>query len=423
MFGLYITYAFFFFMNVPARIPGLGVIRPTLLLAVVILGMLFAQGLLFEKKDLSGISRRLNQLLIYMVLTLPFVRWPGSVVVQNLPTFVKAVLFFFLTVKIVDTLPRLRVFLLVFVGCQVLRTYEPLMLHLTTGYWGSEAFMGAGDFLNRLSGAPKDVVNPNGLSYVIITALAFMHYLMTDTGKRWHTLLYVLLAPGMIYALLLTGSRSGAVGFVVLAGIIFFKSNKKAILVVIGVVGLVSAVAVMTPDQRDRYLSIIDSDTKNARTAGTRSSGFIKDIEVGMHRPIFGHGVGTSNEANYNYKGRRYKSHVMYTEVFVELGIIGVVFFLRVLWAIIQQGRRVKRLIAEKRDLLYAKDPEAHSLLTRLGDALEAWIGMALVFSLAQYGLSEYNWYLVAGLAVVLYNSVTKLVRDTDVEAALPARP
>ncbi|MEO0952520.1 MAG: hypothetical protein AAFY44_14520 [Pseudomonadota bacterium] len=133
VFALYLTYAAFFFLNIPNRVPGLGVIRPTLLLAIAILGLLFAEGMLFEKKDTSTISKRLNVLLIYMVLSLPFVKWPGSVVTQNLPQFVKAVLFFFVTVKVVDTIPRLRLFLLVVIGSQVLRVYEPLFLHLTTG--------------------------------------------------------------------------------------------------------------------------------------------------------------------------------------------------------------------------------------------------------------------------------------------------
>ncbi|MEL6447899.1 MAG: O-antigen ligase family protein [Pseudomonadota bacterium] len=409
VFALYLTYAAFFFLNIPNRVPGLGVIRPTLLLAIAILGLLFAEGMLFEKKDTSTISKRLNVLLIYMVLSLPFVKWPGSVVTQNLPQFVKAVLFFFVTVKVVDTIPRLRLFLLVVIGSQVLRVYEPLFLHLTTGYWGSSAHMGGGEMLSRLAGAPNDIINPNGLAYVVITAMAFMHYLMTGTKKVWHTLLYLALAPGLLYALLLTGSRSGLVGFGVLALIVFFKSKRKGLLVLVGVVGLAGAISVMTPDQRDRYLSIVSEDTKNASSVTSRSSGVTKDLENGFKRPIFGHGVGTSLEANANYRGQAYYSHVMYTEVFVELGIVGVVLFLLVLWSIVKTSRLAKRTLDERAEVLRQSAPAELAFLSRLANAVQAWVGMGLVFSLAQYGLSEYNWYLVGGLSVVLYNCVVAL--------------
>ncbi|MEO0951064.1 MAG: O-antigen ligase family protein, partial [Pseudomonadota bacterium] len=298
---------------------------------------------------------------------------------------------------------------LVVIGSQVLRVYEPLFLHLTTGYWGSSAHMGGGEMLSRLAGAPNDIINPNGLAYVVITAMAFMHYLMTGTKKVWHTLLYLALAPGLLYALLLTGSRSGLVGFGVLALIVFFKSKRKGLLVLVGVVGLAGAISVMTPDQRDRYLSIVSEDTKNASSVTSRSSGVTKDLENGFKRPIFGHGVGTSLEANANYRGQAYYSHVMYTEVFVELGIVGVVLFLLVLWSIVKTSRLAKRTLDERAEVLRQSAPAELAFLSRLANAVQAWVGMGLVFSLAQYGLSEYNWYLVGGLSVVLYNCVVAL--------------
>ena len=403
LFILYLVYTVFFFLNVPARIPGLGVLRPTLLLAAFMLVLLFTEGVLFGGKAQSKTSSRLNILLLYMILTLPFVKWPGSVVQSNLPTFIKAVLFFFFTVKILDSVPRLTLFVQVFVSCQIVRVLEPLLLHFSTGYWGSSAHIGSGQFLNRLAGAPYDVVNPNGLAYVAITALAFMHYLMTDTRRTWVTLLYLVLAPGIVYALLLTGSRSGLVGFGVLAAIVFWKSNRKLLLVSIGAIGLAAAVSVMSPDQKDRYLSIFSSDTKNAASAGSRTSGITKDLENWRRYPVFGHGVGTSLEANANYRGQAYYSHVLYTEILVELGVIGAILFLLVLASVVQNSRQAKASLQARASALEKQSPDEYFFMRRLTNAIEAWVGMALVFSLAQYGLSEYNWYLVGGLSVVLH--------------------
>ena len=51
---------------------------------------------------------------------------------------------------------------------------------MTNAYWGDAAHIGGGEFLNRLSGAPSDVINPNGLAFVIIIALPFMYLLIAN---------------------------------------------------------------------------------------------------------------------------------------------------------------------------------------------------------------------------------------------------
>ena len=38
----------------------------------------------------------------------------------------------------------------------------------------------------------------------------------------------------------------------------------------------------------------------------------------------------------------------------------------------------------------------------RTADAIFAWVVMCLVFSLASYGLSEFYWYMIAGVSVAL---------------------
>lgn len=422
LFSLYIVYTIFFFLNLPSRVPGLGVVRPTLLLALVILTIMFSEGLFFAKKDHSRTTTRLKTLLIYMVITLPFVKWPGSVITQNLPDFVKAVLFYFFTAKIVDSPARLRNFLLVAIGCQVIRVYEPLLLHLTTGYWGSAAHMGAGQYLDRLAGAPHDIVNPNGLAYVALSAIPFMHYMMTETTKKRHLLAYLALMPGLMYAFILTGSRSGMVAFAALAFVIFLKSQRKGLLLVVGLVGAMIALAVMSPDQKDRYLSIISDDTKNATTAGSRNSGVTKDLSNFKRRPVFGHGVGTSLEANANYQGRGVYSHTLYTEILVELGAVGSVLFLAVLWSIIQNSRVARRKLDSVAVQLARASPKEYALLRSLANAIEAWVGMGLVFSIAQYGLSEYNWYLIGGLSVVLFNLTTRLMEGSSQEVDRSAK-
>ena len=46
--------------------------------------------------------------------------------------------------------------------------------------------------------------------------------------------------------------------------------------------------------------SIFSGNTRNAVTADERIDGLKIDVQVAMRRPLFGHGLGTSREANAN---------------------------------------------------------------------------------------------------------------------------
>ncbi len=57
----------------------------------------------------------------------------------------------------------------------------------------------------------------------------------------------------------------------------------------------------LSADMQDRYLSIFGKGEKNAATADERLEGMQEQLHVVMHRPLFGHGLGTSAEANYHF--------------------------------------------------------------------------------------------------------------------------
>src|SRR5690606_39858894 len=96
------------------------VLRPTLLLVAII-----SVSLLFQRDRLKDISKSQTYksiliLIGYIVVSLPLVEWPGSVVKNNIPDFVKAIVFFFFTAFIIDSEKKLNIFLLVFLGFQVI---------------------------------------------------------------------------------------------------------------------------------------------------------------------------------------------------------------------------------------------------------------------------------------------------------------
>jgi O-antigen ligase len=184
---------------------------------------------------------------------------------------------------------------------------------------------------------------------------------------------------------------------------IFFKSKRKAlILACFG--GLVLFVfSFLNADQRDRYLSIIDSNTKNASTAEGRTDGLFEAFNVALRKPIFGHGIGTSREVNANFGTEDKPAHNLYAELAQEMGIVGLVIFMLFIKTIITNfSVTIRRLTATE------------SYLVNFVNAMQVWLIMNIIFSFASYGVSSYEWYLFAGLSAVL--SKLSLEEQTSTE-------
>ncbi len=393
----YLLFVVSWFLHLPERVAIFGVLHLDLVL-VLILGVLAFS----NNADQGGPGNRADKLLriliVYAIVTIPFVEWPGSVIKAGLPNLIKAVVFFYFTFAFVRTERDLKRFMFVFLSCQTLRVLEPLYMHVTQGYWGSQASMdGGSEFLERLSGSPYDTVNPNGLAFIVCTILPFLYFMQPISWK--HRLAFIGLTPLLVYALMLTGSRSGLVAMLIVYVAIVVKSKRRVLLLLCGVVAIVVGFSYLTPDMQDRYLSTIGDGQKNAVTADQRIEGMKEQFLVVLHRPIFGFGLGTSAEANSHftragpYAGRALPAHNLYLEVAQELGLVGLIIFLAFMKSIVQsfiENRKTWSRIG------------ADTVLSRLIDAMQVWIVMNIVFSFASYGLSSYDWYLFGGLSMVI---------------------
>jgi O-antigen ligase len=320
------------------------------------------------------------------------VEWPGSVIRAGIPELIKAVVFYYFTVAFVRTEKDLKKVIVVFVSCQLWRILEPLYLHITQGYWGGIAYMiGGAEALNRLSGAPSDVVNPNGLAFIVCTVLPFLYLIAGLSWKFW--VASSIVTPACIYALVLTGSRSGLLGLAIMFLAILVKSTRRLLWGLSGAMLLVLGFPLLNPDMQDRYMSIIGAGEKNAATAEGRVSGVEDSFVIALRRPIFGHGLGTSREANANFAGKDQPAHNLYGEVAQELGFVGLVIYLLFLKSIYTGFAECKRVYNRQ---------DASAFLTRLVDALQLFLFMNLLFSFASYGLSSYEWYLLGAFSVAI---------------------
>lgn len=389
-FALYIAFLVEFFLHLSVRIPGLGLLRPTLLLVFLNIVALASQYPVLSRRAHGRVFKALLIVIGYILLTIPIVQYPGSVVRVNFQIFFKAAVFFFFTAYAVDTPRRLQIALGVFIGLQVFRVLEPLFLNLTMGYWGDRTHLGGSEFANRLSGAPSDVINPNELGFVIVTVIPYLHYLLLPRGWLGRTL-YLLILPALLYALILTMSRGAFLALLVVGVMIFRESRYKLPMIGVFLMILVVGWMNLNPVQKDRYLSLVGmSDSGAERTSEGRILGMIDEFQLGLRRPIVGHGLGTTPEAKYHVTGRSQASHSLYAQLLIELGLVGGAIFMHFLY-------RIHRSLRELGAALKARGGGS-GYAARLNNALTAVFFMYAVYSINYWGLSNYYWYLFGGL-------------------------
>ncbi len=397
-FVIYCIYTIDYYVRVSARVPGIAALRPTLLLFGVIILLLLAQSSSLKGRLMkTRPARALLALLIYLVLTLPVVTWPGSVV-NNLDPFARATAFFYFTVLIVDTETKLFVFLAIFVSSQLFRVLDPLYLHITTGYLGDSTYLGDGDFEGRLAGAPFDVVNPNGLGFVTVTCIPFLYYCLFGARQLYRKALAAALICACVYVVYLTLSRGAMVALLVIVWMIFRRTKHKALFV--AAVAVICAVgwSHLGGVHKDRYMSILGAHAAQGSIQATEDQTALgrvqvteEEFQIGMQRPIFGHGLGTTAEAKVHDGHGPQASHNLYTELLVEIGVVGAFFFLRFLYSIYVSLRGVERIVAED------KERPSDDVHRRLVQCFVALFWMYVVFSANYFGLSQDYWYALGG--------------------------
>jgi len=389
----------------------LGVIRFDLVLsgAILFFALLFRKEYIGEKGNISIITKAILILIGYIIISVPFVRWPGSVIRFGLNDYLKVIIFYFFTIWYIDSEKKLKQLILIFILCQSFRIFEPVFLHVTEGYWGSGAASVTGDsqtFLNRLSGAPHDIVNPNQLAWVIVTTMIFLYYLLMSSGNILK-IVFLLSFPIFLYALVLTGSRSGFLSLIVtIICIVLMRPNKlKGIIIGALIIVLIGSLTIphIGKQFQDRYMSIFDSNRPGHDTVIRRIAALKKTLSTVLDAPIFGHGLRTSLETNYEIIGGRAQlSHNLYIEILQELGVIGfIIFFMYV-------KRIIETLMLTKRNLL--AQSSGCSWLIGLMTSIQVWIIMDLFYSFSCFGLSSWEWYFFGGVSAVMY----KLSQEPD---------
>ena len=281
-------------------------------------------------------------LVVLVVLTLPISIWPGKSIAflyQQLPVLVAAVMIVY---KLSYSWRVIRsMFKTVVVAATV------LMAMALIGYAGGRA-------------AVESMYDTNDLAYVLVTAYPIAVAFATVSRSPRYRIPWMLIALGLIVTILLTSSRGGFVGLLASAAVIALfparpattkdgvpKSSKSR--VALSLLAGVSVAVVIWPllpsETRGRLettFSLSGDYNLDEKNDKGRIQIWTRAMTALGQRP-FGYGVDTFPMVDFRFGGRMMAPHNSFVQTAVELGVLGLYFFLRVYYLALkglEEGRR-----------------------------------------------------------------------------------
>lgn len=295
--------------------------------------------------DRSAVTRPMVRtavwLLVLTVLLTPISIWKGAsraFLFQQLPVLVVATVTAYMMCR---SWRSVRGTLLVLVLAGLILARAAL-----SGYSGGRA-------------ATDTMYDTNDLAYVLVSvfplSLGFIIVSKTTIGR----ISYGIVTAAILAALLLTQSRGGFLGLIVvalLASLVPIRrpTGKKRptklgwLVVAIGVGAIVWFQ--LPTDARERFASVLNlSGDYNLDPTNDKSRGQIwsRGARATIDRPI-GYGPWAFGMVDYRYGGRMMAPHNSYVEAMVELGVLGIFLFIRMYFLAWRGLQRTNVSLTEK---------------------------------------------------------------------------
>jgi O-antigen ligase len=269
--------------------------------------------------------------------------------------------------------------------------------------------------------------NPNDFSFHLIFLGCFVICFLVT--KRVSIVASALALVGLGFLGLATvqffraGSRGGLIVLVALSALGWFRlqSNKKVVILVAAVAGVLMAPLILPSTALARYSTIFGDDsnvtaddTRDVMVAeassDARKATFWQSADLTMEHPIVGVGPGEfADVMEKKFKAMsRFRiytgTHNSYTQISSEMGIPGLFFFVAILWASYRSLKKTREITRGKPDLAVV-----HNMAWAVTFALLAFV-IGSIF--AQYGFTTYM-PMVAALSVGLAQAADNAVQTT----------
>jgi probable O-glycosylation ligase (exosortase A-associated) len=268
------------------------------------------------------------------LLFAPVAASPGDSFNVLFDSLVKILIIFAIQIALVDTRSRFRAMMGIMVFCQALYSLSLIKTFLTGGYSEMQSFHA------RISGWGQYLKNPNDIACVLamLAPLSVICALLQRGWKRW---LFFASVGVTAVAILFTYSRSGFLALAASCGLLIWKATRgRRVKMLLPVAVLAAVLFVATPGKYiTRLTTILDPEADPTNSAQEREEHILHAAKLAIRRPIVGVGMG-----NFHiYAIREMRAHNAYLETAAELGVIGLIAFLVIIFAPLRSLRRIER--------------------------------------------------------------------------------
>lgn len=256
-------------------------------------------------------------LLISALLTIPLAKDPSMAWMAFSTVFVKVGLIFVVLVNVLRTKTRLTGLMLLSMGVGIMLSLQALDLY-RKGTFSTEGYRVNVDFGGMFG-------NPNDMAlHLVIFAPVALAMGIAATQKIWKLLCF-LSAGVMVLGIMVTQSRGGFLGLVVVAGMLVWKLGRgrriKSILTA-SVLGI-CFIAFAPGNYGNRIASIFIPSLDPVGSSTERTEALKWSIEVTLRNPL---GIGIGNTPIVGV--RDHETHNAYTQISSELGWLPFVAYL-----------------------------------------------------------------------------------------------
>jgi putative inorganic carbon (HCO3(-)) transporter len=318
-------------------------------------------------------------------------------------SFFKVVSIFILIINLIDSRERLRSLMKLVVVCGTV-----VALGTIKSYFAGELVTDAAKSLERAAGQGF-FANPNELAMALNLLLPFA-VVFGLTSKGIKRLAYFACAGILSFGVVVSFSRGGFLGLVALGGVIMWKAGrgKRATTVLAGLVLCCAFIVAMPSGYSDRLFTILHTQNDQTRSAQERQALFERAVEVIIHHPVIGVGVG--NFGIYSLKDK--VAHNAYLEIAAELGVTGFIAYMVLIFAPLRTLKRIERETYNTRagpGVWSERERETYFLSIGLQAVLVAYMVCSFFQS------SQYFWYLYY---IVAYTVSLKRIRSNEAIAS-----
>jgi putative inorganic carbon (hco3(-)) transporter len=318
------------------------------------------------------------------LLLMPIAVSPEQSLNMLTDTYLKTVIIFILMVNLIDTRQRIFAMWKLVVICGAVIGLGAIMSYM------KGEFTARGVRIEGLVGGMFG--NPNDLATALNLLLPFA-VALTLISKGFARLFYLGCAAVLTIGVLVTLSRGGFLGMMASGGVLLWKLGRGRQLKTILGVALICGIlfAFIPGGYGARIATIFNTEQDQTGSAQLRRELMMRAASVVINRPIVGVGMGNFHIYSIQEKA----AHNAYLEIAAELGVMGLIAYLILIFAPLRSLRRIERQTSGRRS---ESEREMYCLSVCIQAAFIAYMVCSLFASI------QYFWYLyyTAAYAVAL---------------------